>query len=757
MRANDYITFATRYLRGVALLFMALSWCAIYAQQRPDAPANLKAKANYSLVTLNWQRSTTVADTLLKEGFEGETFPPEGWQVKTTNENDASFTWFHFPTNEIMENIDDYTSYVHRGNYSAFINPDMYAPYDDGTPGTQEEWLITPAIKGATYLDFFTKLPAQLAGEWAEDETFTNHYYVKVSHDGGQSWQIIWDGRYDSKATDDWQPVSLYLGDPSKGDPIIAFHASSGSDNPDMSLFATWAIDDVRLTNSPASVVPAESFWVYVDGEVLAEDIKALTFTDDSEKDAGEHLYSVVSYNSDLDEFSDAAEVTVNVNTPTYNAPTNVKLTYTYDESTQKYSVQMTWDAPDGERKPAYYTAYCNNAMFGDWLEECEVEQTGLTKGVYNYSVVAVYTNPDGESEAVGDQVALGTRYPARNLTAIRQTDGSLDVAWEAPKASDYKVQGYKIYRGTTLLAEQEACSFTENDSPNGCYDYAVKAIYADGVEATPVTLTVAYGAKPDYELPFTEDFTGGLKPGNWTVTKNRTGLKDNYLWRFDNWYELPVTGGGFDSDFASASSSNAGFTQINTTIYTPQLVRTSIAEGEKTYLEFDMDYMMGGSSFSYIAYSIDGGLNWYDLVSELTGYTEDDLAEGEKCKPQHLMYDVTDLFANGQKVMFAWTYNGKRAHHLAIDNVHVFNASVEGIESIKHADNLTLSTEHGEIHLHATGLSRVTVYSTDGRLVAEKVSNGSDSLTLPMGGKGVYIVRVFTSQGTSTLKTVVE
>lgn len=733
-------------LRASMLLIAMLFSTALCAQEKPDTPVNLRADVNFSLVNLSWQRSTTVADTLLSEGFEGETFPPAGWTVETTNDNDASYTWFSFPTEDIMQSIDDYELYIHSGSKSCFVNIDMGAPYDDGTSGTQDEWLISPQVEGATYLDFYCKIPSQVK-EYGAYEEFTNHYYVLVSHDGGDTWDELWDGRYDSNGSDDWQAVSLYLGDATMGAPIVAFQATSGSEDPDISLYCTWAIDDVRFTNGTPQAAAMESFNVYRDGETIAEGIKSLTYSDGDEKEAGEHKYEVRSYNAQLDELSDPAEVTVNIESATTNAPTNVRLSYYYDEESQTYSVAMTWDAPEGSRQPAYYTAYCNNAMFGDWLEETSIEQTGLAKGVYNYSVSAVYQYPDGESEAVGDQVALGTRYPARDLMATRNTDGSLSMEWTAPKESEFTVASYKLYRGNTLLTETASTAYTEAESVEGHYDYSVVAVYSDGVEATAVSVSVENGDMPVYQIPFSEDFTGALKPGNWTVTKNRTGLKDNYLWRFDNWYELPVAGKGFDSDFASTNCSSAGYTTVNTSLYTPAITRESIGEGEQTYLSFDMDYMISGSSFAYVAYSTDNGETWNDFVEELKGYEDIDLYEGETCQPQHLVYDATELFDNNAQVMFAWVYNGKRAQHIAIDNVRVFNADPASVGSVK-STAPSYRYSNGRLELSLSDVTRVRIYTADGTLIADTTS---PTVSIPKAG--LYIINVASSKGTTTIK----
>lgn len=751
MKKNYHHTAA--WFRTAALVLAVTAAATAGADEKPATPVNLRAEGNYSHVTLTWQRSATAADTLLKEGFEGDQFPPEGWQLQTTNTNDPSFTWFKFPTEEIAGIIEDYTSYIHSGESSAFVNFDMNAPYDDGTPGTQDEWLITPEVQKAAYLDFWCKIPSQVK-EWGATGEFPNHYYVKVSHDGGKTWKVLWDGPYDSNGSDDWQAVSLYLGDPSQGAPMVAFQATDGSDNPDMSLFATWAIDDVCFTTGEASDKAMESFNVYYDDEEIATDVKALSFVDGTDKEPGNHKYTVRSYNSATDALSDPAEVNVAIKEATVNAPQHVKVTSTYDDKTGKYNVQMTWEAPAGERVPDHYTVYCNNAMFGDYLEDTSVEQTGLAKGVYDYSVTAVYTYPDGESEAVGDQVALGTRFPARNLEVGRNGEGKLTLAWEAPKTSDHAVKDYKIYRGNTLLAEQPELAYTDSESPQGNYDYNVKAVYDDGYEAMPASKAVTNGTAPVYSLPFSEDFTGGLKPANWTVTKNRSGLKDNYLWRFDNWYELPVSGGGFDADFASAMSSSAGYTTVNTSIYTPQLSRASLPDGEKTWLEFDMDYEMGGSSFAYLAYSVDNGKNWNDLIAELQGYTADQLAEGETCRPQHMQVDVTDLFAGNAKVQFAWTYNGKNAQHMAIDNVRVFNADPTGITAATRAAG-SLRISGRNVSVNGDGPCLLQLYSLDGRLVRTAQADSQVSVAAP--GAGTWLVKIQHQGKTTTAKVVLK
>lgn len=793
MGKNNYFSEAHRWLLSVSMaVTTALCATGVMAQDVPPAPVNLKAESDYNKVTLTWNRFAK-ADTLLNEGFEGDEFPPAGWSNKVTNTTDQYCTWHHYPTEEWKNTIDNYADWIFSGEHSACVYFDTTAPHDDGSPSTQDEWLITPAVEGAEYLDFYCFIDPEVLANGKYEE-FGDHYYVKVSHDGGKTWEILWDARYDSDGSSGFQLVSLYLGDSSKGAPMVAFHAQSNVDDPDQSLYFAWVIDDVCMSTTPAESAaarkriaqsprpsiaglathrtfdttgltpkpqparvrksaPVVSFNVYLDGNLLAENLERLSYTDMTDKTPGTHTYSVTSCIPEKNVESDPAKVEVNIEKATVNPPRNVQVTYEYDESTGKYNVNMTWDAPEGSRKPAYYTAYCNNAMFGSWLEDMNVGQTGIPHGVYDYSVSAVYENPDGESEAIGDQVALGTRYPVRNMKATLNDDGSVSLKWEAPKASEYTVKDYQVFRGNENLNEGTATEFTENAAPDGLYDYSVKVVYADGVVSTPVTQSVSKGEIPEYVLPFSENFTGALKPGNWKVEKLRSGLKDNYTWRFDNWYDLPVSGGNFDGDFASVNCSSAGMTTVTTGLVTPPLVNGTLDADERTWLEFDMDYMtcMSASdnyySKAYLEYSVDNGATW-ETLDEPEGYTGEELEAGQTCRPERKLYDVTEIFDKGQPVMFSWSYDSRMAQHWAIDNVKVYNAVPSSISSLSGKD-FDCRFDGNTLSISDNGISKVRLYSADGKLLSDVNARGKESLSVPLTGNGVTIVSVTTNKGT--------
>ena len=777
-------------VRMAACALVASLCCPAVAQDVFLPPANLSATADYSKVVLTWDRGEAL-DTLYSEDFEGTEFPATGWQVKTTNTFDTYYTWFHYPSDDIAESVEEWADWVHTGSKSAAVMFDDSAPHDDDVSAVQNEWLIMPATKGAKYLNFYTYIDPQIV-EWGAYESFPDHYYVKVSHDGGQTWQELWDARYDSNGSDGWQLVTLYLGDSMQGDAMVAFQALSDTTNMESGLYFTWVLDDIQLLTAQSTTtadtahsqavspiagrrthraftptgarvkhiaraaqnnIATECYNVYLDDEVIAENIKTNTYTDLTDKTAGQHTYAVQAVSLSQDTVSTLTTVDVDIQEAPVNAPTNVQLSYEYDEETGKYEVTMQWDAPEGDRQPSYYNTYCNGALFGGYLEDTSVGQSGVAKGVYTYTVTAVYENPDGESEPAGDDIALGTRNTVRNLDEDGETE-LITLTWTAPKESEYAVAGYSVYRGNTLLGTTDQTTFTDAESPEGLYDYSVKVNYADGVQSLPKTLTIEYGSIPTYSVPFSEDFTGGLKPANWKVEKVDGKMKDNYLWRFDNWYELPVSGGNFAGEFASVCSSVAGYTNVYTTLDTPPIKRNATEDDAVTILEFDMDYMQGGrTSTAGLYYSYDGE-TWAAIDDELEGYEEDDLEEGETCQPTHKKYDVTDCFTdNDTPVYFAWKYNGKLAHHLAIDNVVIYNTTKASVAKQTVGGSLYWHLDGNQIALSGKSIQRVQLFTADGACSANVEAHGADHFTLPVSQPGVYMLKVTTADGTKTIR----
>jgi hypothetical protein len=170
-----------------------------------------------------------IEDTGIKqdftEGFE-DGWPPAGWSVIQTHTG----TGQPFPS--YWSQVD---SLQHSGSHAAGLWWDY---------GHQDEWLITMpvSIAGTCSLTFWTY--------GYQGSPYGDHYWVKVSTDGGSNWDPVFDlsalpdlgdfNMYDFPYTID---LSAYSGQTVN----IAFHAEDPPDND--GLWYIWVIDDVQLTS----------------------------------------------------------------------------------------------------------------------------------------------------------------------------------------------------------------------------------------------------------------------------------------------------------------------------------------------------------------------------------------------------------------------------------------------------------------------------------------------------------------------------
>lgn len=737
----------------IACSICCLSSMSASAQAVPEKPSNLKADANYSSVNLSWEIPYELKE-LVSESFEGEKFPPIGWSVKETNTNGKDgtnpinmYSWFAYPTKYMDSDIDD--TWILDGFKSAVITPDMGAPYDDESIlGFQDEWLMTPKTAGAEYVKFQTYIDPTVL-EYGADPKFPDHYYVKVSHDEGATWEVLWDARYDSNCVNGVCEVTLYLGDSSKGDAIVAFQVLSDENEKRNSAYFSWSVDNVRLygvnDNSSATGVAADSYNIYLDNTLIAKGVKATSYLDNSNKESGKHTYAVEAVSLANNTVSEKSVVEVEIENAITNAPKNVKLTSSVNaDDSNKYDINITWEAPDGDRKPSSYFVYCNNALVAGYMESLEYGQTLKPKGVFTYSVVAHYENPEGVSEPSKATIAVGARPVVSELNySLVEEGGDVTLTWIAPEASENKVAGYAVYRGNEKLTQTNDLTYVDANAPEGLYDYSVKVVYEDGQLSLPVIVTVDNGMIPDYPLPFSEDFTGGLTPANWEIEKIDGKLQDQYLWRFDNWYDLPVEGGNFSGDFASIASSVAGMSHVWVVLETPPIVAENIAENESVILEFDMCYdAQGQSSVASLNYSIDK-IEW--------AYVGDGNFETTDGEPEHFEYDVTQFFNNGgYPIFFAWEYKGKIAQYMAIDNVKVYKRDNSSVSDLN-IDKINYVVDGDAINV--SGAKAVKVYSIDGVCTASIESNGAE-VSLPLGN-AINIVEIATDNGSKTIKVV--
>jgi len=175
---------------------------------------------------------------MIDEGFEGELFPPEGWTQVITDTGAA--------VNGVLP------TWCRVGNIAitpAITPPEgvwqcaMWWSYNH-----QEEWLKTmefPCPDGAEL---------RFNGYIFLGSTNDDHYYVKVSTNGGSTWTILWDaiavggGAYSDYAT----PFVISLDGYAGQNIILAWHA----DDPNSTSDGMWnvaAIDNVEVEGEPGA------------------------------------------------------------------------------------------------------------------------------------------------------------------------------------------------------------------------------------------------------------------------------------------------------------------------------------------------------------------------------------------------------------------------------------------------------------------------------------------------------------------------
>ena len=168
----------------------------------------------------------------ITEGFENDTFPPTDWTQTITNTTDTGAmgvgpTWTRMGTVALTPPVPPT-----EGDWQA----GLWWGYD-----YQDEWLITPQFNcppnGALTFDSYVYYGS----------THDDHYYVKVSTDGGNTWTVLWDA---TALTGEWNnytapitvPLTAYTGQQIK----LAFNAQSA---PGDGLWYVWFIDNVHIGN----------------------------------------------------------------------------------------------------------------------------------------------------------------------------------------------------------------------------------------------------------------------------------------------------------------------------------------------------------------------------------------------------------------------------------------------------------------------------------------------------------------------------
>lgn len=726
-------------MRSLALL--ALTSVATPAFCSPETPAAIKAEVTGTRVDLSWS-NVDAGTTLLDCGFEDETFPPEGWSRKVTNDYEYLCSWFHYPSDDFKKQ-NNWEDYMHSGEKSAMVYFDMFGFRGDHN-AAQDEWLMTPAVENAAYIDFHYYIDPKIL-EYGADDSFPDHYYVKASYDNGATWEVLWDARYEARPTLGWHNLVL----PLKGGnaPMVAFQGVS--DTGEM-IHMLWAIDDVKMLSSKSGSDIVDSYTIKLDGRTVAEHVKSLDYSDVSPKKAGVHRYEIFAESAGT--LSAAGEIEVTIDEIELLPPANVKVAGGYDEMFESYLINISWEAPQGGViEPVYYNVYCDGMEIATMLEDLSIDFFDYTRGVYDFRVSAVYENPDGESERVGERIAVDTRFNARGLRATLSDGNTVALEWEAPEMDDCEVSHYEVWRGDRCVAESvTAPNFIDKDVPVGKYRYYVETFYTDGEITVPAYIDVDNGQCTPRSLPFAENFDSGHMPADWFVDNQWDATPDYMLWQFNDPNALDITGDGFDKGFASIDCINSGFYSLAGALTTPA-IDINGCNYLNLAISFTYDYASDGeSSAATLEIELNGDGNWIP-VYELTPYNPD---ETNRFMPIKETIGLADEADGASTLRARWNYIGMFDRHLAIDNVMLYDA-VAGVENVN-PDDLTISPTADGITMTATdGIATVEVYAVDGRLLNSVQGNGAHEVNITLDNSSLCIVKVTTASAVRSFKLV--
>lgn len=672
------LTFATKPITTVmkkfyhqltqSLVLLAATAVAFPSFSLPLAPAGLKAGVKGTRVDLSWTNGDA-GEVLLDAGFEDETFPPQGWSQKVTNNYEYLCSWFHYPSDDFKKQ-NNWEDYIHSGDKSAMLYFDIFSMKGDHATA-QDEWLMTPSVENAAYLDLYYFIDPMIL-DYGADESFPDHYYIKVSYDNGATWQVLWDARNDALSTLGWHNLVL----PLKGGnaPMVAFQGVS--DTGDI-IHLLWAVDDVKMLASKSGSGIVDGYTIMCDGVKIAEHVRSLSYADLSPKEAGEHLYEVFAESGQ--ELSPAASTSVTIEQIELLPPANVRINAEKDEQDGTYLINIDWDAPQGGViEPIYYNVYCDGMELGTMLEDLSIQYYGYTKGIYDFAVTAVYENPDGESLPVGQRLAIDTRFNVRNLRHS-VTGGTVKLEWDAPEKEDCEVSHYEIWRGDKRVTDHLTdLVFTDSEAAPGKYRYYVETFYTDGVATLPAYTDAETGDCVARSLPFAETFDSGHLPADWHIDNLWDATPENLLWQFGDPNGLEVKGEGFDGGFASIDCINSGFYALSSALTTPVIDITG-CDLSTLAVTFSYDYASDGfDSTAALEIETDGSGDWTPVL-DLVAY---DPSEADGFSPSVETIGLTDEAWNASTIRLRWNYNGMFDYHLALDNVKVFDGK-SGVGSI--------------------------------------------------------------------------
>ncbi|HEY5136617.1 MAG TPA: hypothetical protein VIJ41_12550 [Candidatus Nanopelagicales bacterium] len=266
---------------------------------------------------------------------------------------------------------------------------------------------------------------------------------------------------------------------------VVAFRQNSPASAPSASVSATPVAPplsspsglgatpgDARVTLNWSAVSGATSYQVRRNG-TLVTTTPATTFLDSPLVNATAYTYTVTAVGPSSTS-APSAPVTATPAAPLAGAPTGLS------GVAGDRSASLTWTAVNGA---SGYKVWRDGVVVASPTATSYLD-SGLTNGVaYSYAVTATVTSGDSaKSTAVSVTPYVLTPAAPTGLVA---TGGNAQVSlsWTASA----NASGYKVYRGTTLVATQTGTSYVDTGLTNGTsYSYTVVA--TNGSASSPAS-----------------------------------------------------------------------------------------------------------------------------------------------------------------------------------------------------------------------------------------------------------------------------
>ncbi|NLN85387.1 MAG: T9SS type A sorting domain-containing protein [Candidatus Cloacimonetes bacterium] len=357
-------------------------------------------EANPNLVNISWLDPESGENII--EDFEGDEFPPEGWEQIINNPNVSGAgvmaSWCRVGTIAL-----DPPVIPHSGDYQAA----MWWDYDH-----QDEWLITPQ---------FLCPPASDLVFWSYvylGSTHGDQYNINVSQDDGNTWTPIWEA---SALTGGWNyyeyPIEVNLDDYAGQEIKLAWQAIDGDGQ---GLWYIWFVDDVSVGNSTEKI-----------------NFAANTLTRVSKSNGNRTNVEVVT-----------PSLPISRDTVFGSQTNKVRYTLPQTRNNRARLGYRVWRLPVGEEnnESAWVLLTSENTADEQW------QDTGwgsVLEGEYRWAVKAVYSgnllsNPAFSNILEKEQHGV-TPVVLSSFTAIVTTENEVKVTWVTQ--SEQNQLGYRIYR----------------------------------------------------------------------------------------------------------------------------------------------------------------------------------------------------------------------------------------------------------------------------------------------------------------------